>query len=69
MFLFPEETVYANDLQLVNRNQIPMVYKGRNHGILAYFTQLKSTAPENNTVGEDRLNLFPDSFLLQPQCT
>lgn len=52
MFLFPKRTVYANDLQLVNRNQIPMVYKGRNHGILAYSTQLKSTTSENNTVGE-----------------
>lgn len=52
MFLFPKQAVYANDLQLVNRNQIPMVYKGRNHGILAYFTQLKSATSENNTVGE-----------------
>lgn len=52
MFLFPKQTVYVYDLQLVNRNQIPMVYKGRNHVILAYFTQLKSTTSENNTVGE-----------------
>lgn len=52
MFLFPKQTVYVYDLQLVNRNQIPMVYKGRNHVILAFFTQLKSTTSENNTVGE-----------------
>lgn len=52
MFLFPKRNVYANDLQLVNRNQIPTVYKGRNHGILAFLTRLRSATSQNDTVGE-----------------
>lgn len=49
---FPKEIVYPNDSQLVNWNQIPMVNKGGNPGILEYFTQLKSGTSGNNTMGE-----------------
>jgi len=52
MFFLPKRAVYANGLQLVNRNQIPMVSEGRNHGILACFTTLQSITSENNTVRE-----------------
>lgn len=52
MFFLSKRAVYANGLQLVNRNQIPMVSEGRNHGILACFTTLQSITSENNTVRE-----------------
>lgn len=76
MFFLSRQTVCANGLQLVNRNRIPMVSEGRNHGILAHITTLQSITSENNIVREvgwmrwmENQNLFPVSFLLLPQCT